>query len=230
MVTIITSVQDGDWDDTTTWDTATVPTASDDVILKHDVFITGIVINAKFIDIYPGGGLHVHDSFGWAANITINAQKITLRRMLHDNRKVNLDGCTFGPDIKPTLSCRAVTGGDGFPIMPDINDISSAIIDDPGHISCSARMRDILPEGCAPAYAEKISNAVRYITATIHIKAGYLRCLGSLYRMAQGPFQVLLVTHTCLIKGFIENVTPDPASVGKEYVTVKVTIAEGPGA
>jgi len=48
--------------------------------------------------------------------------------------------------------------------------------------------------------------------------------------MAQGPFQVLLVTHTCLIKGFIENVTPDPASVGKEYVTVKVTIAEGPGA
>lgn len=224
-MTTITSVQDGDWNTAATWDAATVPTASDDVFIDHDVTLAAD-ITARYVTIRDGS-LHVADSYAWGSELTATVTLFKLKRKLHDSRKVSLDGCTI---ISNTTLSSDYTVGDGFPSTPDLNNNTAVIIDDPGHLSCSARMRDILPEGCAPAYAEKVSNAVRYITATIHIKAGYLRYLASLYRMAQGPFQVLLVTHTCLIKGFIENVTPDPASVGKEYVTVKVTIAEGPGA
>lgn len=227
MATTITSVQAGDWNTAATWDSGTVPTSGDDVVINHDVTIAAN-ISARYVTIETGGSLHVDDGYNWLSEITVDVQLIRLRRVLHDTRKVNLDGCTFSAYVQPAISCLN-NGADGFPVTPDLNN-TNIIIDDPGFISSSARLRDILPEGCAPAYAEKISNAVRYMTATVHIKVGYLRYLASLYRMAAGPFQVLLVTSSCLIKGFIENVTPDPQSIGKEYITVRVTVAEGPGA
>ena len=223
----ITSVQDGDWNTAVTWDSGTVPTSSDDVFIEHDITIAAD-ISARYVTIGEGS-LHVADSYGWGNEITADVQLYMMTRKLHDTRKVNLDGVVL-KNVHTNISCRTPTAPDGFPSTPDLNNGLHVIIDDPGHLSCSARLRDILPEGCAPAYTEKISNAVRYMTATVHIQVGYLRYLASLYRMARGPFQVLLVTNTCLIKGFIENVTPDPQSVGKEYVTVKVTVAEGPGA
>lgn len=228
----VTSAQDGDWNTASTWDTGTVPTAADYVFIKHAVKFK-LSITADMIFIEKGGSLYLEDStMAYTASIKVTCNRIRMYRELHDTRRINMDGVEI--DVaQPSLTCDAEANiTDGFARTESLyeNAARDIIIDDPGFISSSARLRDILPEGCAPAYVEKISNAVRYITATLHIKASKQYYLIYLYRMARFPFQALLVTRTCVLKGFIENVTPDPGSVGKEYITVKVTIAEGPGA
>ena len=224
----IYSAQDGDWNTAATWSGGAVPTNADDVFIGHTVTFAAD-ITARYVTIQAGGSLYVADTFNLASTPSIHVQLFRLERVLHDTRRVNLDGCILTPGtIHTTISCQKDT--DSFPATPDLNNMQAVIIDDPGFISSSAILRDIKPEGCTPAYAEKVSNAVRYLTATVHIKADKLQYLASLYRMARGPFQVLMVTPSTVIKGFIESVVPDPASVGKEYVAVKVTITEGPGA
>ena len=233
MATIVTQ-QAGDWNTASTWAGGTIPGENDTVWITESVtFSTSIT--AKYIYIFPGGSLSVDETGVTMPNPgTASFDRMMLYRVLNDNRRINLDGIRLDPDrIVPELSCgKRTVDADSFPVTSALAEEGDGkvIIDDPGFISSSAILRDIKPEGCAPAYAEKVSNAVRYITVTIHIKATDMRPLISLYRMAKGPFQVLLVTRTCIIKGFIESVVPDPASVGKEYITVKVTVTEGPGA
>ena len=233
MALIITQ-QAGDWNNASTWAGGTIPGENDTAwITKPVTFSTSIT--ALDIYIFPGGSLSVGETGNTMPNPgTASFERMILYRVLNDNRRINLDGIRLDPDrVVPELSCGKQTAdADSFPVTAALADYGGGkvIIDDPGFISSSAILRDIKPEGCAPAYAEKVSNAVRYITVTIHIKATDMRPLISLYRMAKGPFQVLLVTRTCIIKGFIESVVPDPASVGKEYITVKVTVTEGPGA
>ena len=233
MATIVTQ-QAGDWNTASTWAGGTIPGENDTVWITESVtFSTSIT--AKYIYIFPGGSLSVDETGVTMPNPgTASFQRMMLYRVLNDNRRINLDGIRLDPDrIVPELTCgKRTVDADSFPVTSALAEEGDGkvIIDDPGFISSSAILRDIKPEGCAPAYAEKVSNAVRYITVTIHIKATDMRPLISLYRMAKGPFQVLLVTRTCIVKGFIESVVPDPASVGKEYITVKVTVTEGPGA
>lgn len=233
MATIVTQ-QAGDWNTASTWAGGTIPGENDTVWITEPVtFSTSIT--AKYIYIFPGGSLSVDETGATMPNPgTASFERMILYRVLNDNRRINLDGIRLDPDrVVPELSCgKRTIDADSFPVTSALAEEGDGkvIIDDPGFISSSAILRDIKPEGCAPAYAEKVSNAVRYITVTIHIKATDMRPLISLYRMAKGPFQVLLVTRTCIIKGFIESVVPDPASVGKEYITVKVTVTEGPGA
>lgn len=233
MATIVTQ-QAGDWNTASTWAGGTIPGENDTVWITEPVtFSTSIT--AKYIYIFPGGSLSVDETGATMPNPgTASFERMMLYRVLNDDRRINLDGIRLDPDrVVPELSCgKRTIDADSFPVTSALAEEGDGkvIIDDPGFISSSAILRDIKPEGCAPAYAEKVSNAVRYITVTIHIKATDMRPLISLYRMAKGPFQVLLVTRTCIIKGFIESVVPDPASVGKEYITVKVTVTEGPGA
>lgn len=233
MATIVTQ-QAGDWNTASTWAGGTIPGENDTVWITESVtFSTSIT--AQYIYIFPGGSLSVDETGATMPNPgTASFERMILYRVLNDNRRINLDGIRLDPDrVVPELSCgKRTIDADSFPVTSALAEEGDGkvIIDDPGFISSSAILRDIKPEGCAPAYAEKVSNAVRYITVTIHIKATDMRPLISLYRMAKGPFQVLLVTRTCIIKGFIESVVPDPASVGKEYITVKVTVTEGPGA
>lgn len=233
MATIVTQ-QAGDWNTASTWAGGTIPGETDTVWITESVtFSTSIT--AKYIYIFPGGSLSVDETGATMPNPgTASFERMILYRVLNDIRRINLDGIRLDPDrVVPELSCgKQTVDADSFPITSALADKGDGkvIIDDPGFISSSAILRDIKPEGCTPAYAEKVSNTVRYITVTIHIKATDMRPLISLYRMAKGPFQVLLVTRTCIIKGFIESVVPDPASVGKEYITVKVTVTEGPGA
>lgn len=226
----ITSVQDGDWNATSTWDSGTVPTSADTVQIKHAVRFEAS-ITAYYIHIWSRGSLTTTKGCaleGLEASFVL----MDLWRTLDDRRRIDFDGVKLSNRVRPSLTCANYTSADGYPIMHSLVDDGTGgiIIDDPGFLSSTAILRDIKPEGCSAAYAEKVSNAVRYITATIHIKATDLAPLGYLYRMARSPFQVLLVTHSCLIKGFIESVVPDPASVGKEYIAVKVTVTEGPGA
>ena len=225
-MTAIYSIQAGDWNTASTWDTGTIPTAEDNVYIEHAVTFSASI---SALNIFIHNGSLSGERIQMPASSTASFEQMVLYRKLDDTRRVNFDGIMLDPaKVRPSISC---LGSGSFPRTPAIlDDGANVIIDDPGFIACSAILRDVKPEGCAPAYAEKISNAVRYLTATVHIKATGLLPLLSLYRMAQGPFQVLLVTHSCVIKGFIESVVPDPASVGKEYVSVKVTVTEGPGA
>lgn len=226
-MTEIYSIQAGDWNTASTWDTGTIPTAEDNVYIEHEVTFSAS-INAENIFIHNGS--LSGERIQMPSSTTASFEQMVLYRKLDDTRRVNFDGIMLDPaKVKPSISC--LRSSDSFPRTPTIlDDGANVIIDDPGFIACSAILRDVKPEGCAPAYAEKISNAVRYLTTTVHIKATSLQRLNSLYRMARGPFQVLMVTHSCVIKGFIESVVPDPASVGKEYISVKVTVTEGPGA
>lgn len=224
----ITSAQSGDWNTGATWDSGTVPTAEDGVIIAHAVTV-GADFTADTISISSAGSLSVSDAWTQATAITGTFRLLTMDRALDDARRVNLDGIRLTGAI-PSISSTPIVS-DGFPPTVDIiEDNEDIIFDDPGFLSSSSQMQDIKPEGIAHAYARKVSNAVRYMTLTVKIRSTKLNYLGTLYRMQQGPHQVLAVTHSCIIKGHIETVVPDASSIGREYLSVRLTIAEGSGA
>lgn len=216
----ITSVADGEWTDGTTWDGGTVPTAEDDVYIDHTVDIAG---NASAQSITVRNGSLVTDGNPLTSKCTLTFGTMLMERKLTDDRMVRLDGLTLSVG-RPSISCK---GTDSFPPTPDIIWTQElVIIDDPGVLGFSSQMQDIRPEGIARAWARKVSNGVRYMTLAVKIKADHGHIIGSLYRMAEGPFQVLAVTYSAVIKGHIESITPVD-SVGKEYRTFRITVAEG---
>lgn len=219
----ITSVQDGDWNDPSTWNGGTVPTAEDTVVIEHTVTISTNA-TAKVIKI-RNGSLISAPSWDMSSKITLTVRLITMDRKLIDSRKVRLDGVTLNI-VAPSLSC--IGSGDGQPETASITwTQGEVLIDDPGVIGHTVQLRDEKPEGCARAYAEKVSNGVRYITVLVQIKADLTYIMGQLYRMAESPYQVLVSTRSTVLKGFIEAITPTD-SVGKEYRAFRVSIAEGP--
>lgn len=229
-MTVITSIQAGAWHSTATWDTSTVPTVSDTVRIKHDVVIDHpndppnniVYANTVYID---DGSLTVADTVNYTDQIPVSFNHVYLTRLLNDGRRVRLDGLRFLA-VTPSLSC-VKPGDDGFPATPTIEESPSVIFSDPGYFGAGSKLQDITPEGCGRAHVRKVANNVRYMTVTLRIDGKRPYILGSLYRMAEGPFQVLLVTNTCLIKGHIETIAPDPSSVGTEFISVRVTVAEG---
>lgn len=215
------TVQDGSWNDTATWDGGVLPTVNDVVRIYHRVTMEDTVaFKAKVVYIMTTGSLI---RTGGGAR-RLQCESMRLYRTLDDRRTVDLTGVLLD-GIRPSISCAESTG------VPEVEELANYVIfGDPGYYGTGAILRDVKPEGCAPAYAEKVSNTVRYLTIPVMVNASAPYIVGTLYDMAQGPYQVLAVTPTCAIKGFIENITPDPASVGKEYISLKITIAEGPRA
>ena len=230
---VITTAQDGRWDEASTWTGGSVPTFEDDARISHNVTLynnnpsTEVTIPANRVDIREGGSLTVDRASNGPIRVAFN--RLLLYASLDDTRVVNLDGVRF-QGIRPSLSSVAVAYqsiGVYSPLAIVDEGDGEIVIDDTGFISTTAMLRDIKPEGCARAYAEKISNGVRYHTIIVHIKYTSLHYLRALYRMAENPFQALAVTPSCVIKGWIESVVPDASSVGKEYITVRVTVTEG---
>ena len=225
------SVQNGQWTDGTTWNTGSAPTVDDDVNIYHTVTLynnnpaSATLVWGKLVSLRDGGSLVVDKRA--TGPITAVFEQLRLYAVLNDTRRVDLDGVRFDR-TRPSISASTPTYPDAYstPIIIDQGD-GEVIIDDTGFVSVSSVLRDIRPEGTGRAYAEKIGNAVRYHTLRVKIKYTALHNLRILYRMAANPFQVLAVTPSCAIKGWIESVTPDPASVGAEYITVRVTITEG---
>lgn len=220
----ITSAQAGDWNTAATWDSGTIPTAEDTVTINHAVTVAAS-FTALTVTIGIGGSLTVADSFNHATQITATVGQFQLIRQLDDTRTVRLDGVLFS-GTRPSISAG---GSDDLPPTLGIvqDDSRNIIIADPGYIGTSAKLQDINPEGCGRAYARKIANSVRYLTTTVRIRASMPHFLGMLYRLAEGPYQVLMVTDRAIIKGHIETIAPDQSAVGTEYITVRVTVAEG---
>lgn len=236
---VITSIRPGRWNSTATWDTSTIPGTNDTVHIKHDITIdlpdpdpvTGYYFIYAYAVYIEDGSLTVDDTVTYADQILVTFYRIYLSRRLNDTRLVRLDGLRFyGGRIVPAISC-IKPGDDGYPDTPTIEENLSSkniLFSDPGWIGMSAKLQDITPEGCGRAYARKVSNNVRYMTVTVRIRnSSNFKALGSLYRMAEGPFQVLLVTNAAIIKGHIETIAPDAGSVGQEYISVRITVAEG---
>lgn len=223
----LTTVQDGPWDDTATWDTGTVPLSADSLVIKHLVqFPYSGKRQVKDITI-DGGGIIVADEPIGSTPLGINGlicDYIHYNRKIDDNMPFRLDGLVL--EIKYPGISSLKTEDDDFPNT--LNLTAGTIIEDSGYFSQSTTLQDIKPEGCGSAHARKIGNAVRFLTFTVRIRQTSLWKIRYLYRMAEGPFQVLATTPSCAIKGYIETVVPDPSSVGKEFVSVKITIAEGP--
>lgn len=220
----ITSAQDGDWNDGTTWTGGSVPVAGDYVMINHAVTLNA---NATAGTIYiVNGSLTTADTWTMQTDATLTCDYLEMYRKLEDTRKVRLDGINLRITY-PSLT--AIKSSDSFPYTVGVISTlyKSVIIDDPGMPAYTAKMQDIGPEGCARAYARKVSNGVRYMNINVHIKNSYGHIMGQLYRMAENPFQVLAVTNSAVIKGHIEAITPLD-SVGKEYRSFRVSIAEGP--
>lgn len=220
----IASVQAGDWNTASTWSSGTIPTAMDTVTITHAVTVAAS-FTALTVTIGIDGSLTVADTFDHATQITAAVGEFQMLRQLDDKRTVRLDGVLFSGTV-PSISAG---GSDDLPptlgIVQDTN--RNIIIADPGYIGTSAKLQDINPQGCGRAYARKTANSVRYLTTTVRIRASMPHYLGILYRLAEGPYQVLMVTDRAIIKGYIETIAPDQSAVGTEYITVRITVAEG---
>lgn len=226
-MSIITTAQAGSWSDTATWTGGTIPTLNDMAEIGHHVTIAADFY-ADTITIKAGGGLSVDPAADMETDITAHFRHMTMERALDDRRTIRLDGVRLDPaTVVPSISSVGAYASDGFPTTGTLTEQEgTVIIDDSGFYASSAGLRDIRPEGCAPAYTEKTTNMVRYINIPVQIAQAQLSKLGQLYRMAQGPHQVLAVTHSCILKGFIESVAPQ-AVTGANYLRVQVSIAEG---
>lgn len=221
----IETAQDGEWSSSSTWQGGIIPSAMDEAIIKHNVIVSQN-FSAIQVSIKEGGSITTKPDRYVGSTIKAVVERWALLRVINDTRTVRLDGVLFN-GVRPSIGCEG--SGDGLPYTSSLRQDANQdiIIVDPGYIGVSAKLQDITPEGCGRAYARKVSNAVRYLTVTVRIRATKPHYLGMLYRMAEGPFQVLLVTDRAIIKGHIETVVPDQASVGTEYISVRVTVAEG---
>ena len=231
-MTTLTTYSDGNWSDTTIWyvtvdgvnphDYHDVPHAEDDVrITKRIVVDTDAVCND--LSIREGGEL-VGPGTMASASLTVGGD-MELRASLRP-AEVRLDGVR--------ISSKHFIGvvGSGMAMLTDRED-AVVIIDDSGIYTQSATLMDVKPEGCGKAYARKVGNMVRYLTMTVRIQRGVTSpytdavMVADLYRMAQSPYQVLAYNGSCMIKGYIETIAYDPASVGTAYHVMKITVAEG---
>lgn len=224
-MTAVTSAQAGDWSQTSTWVGGAVPTAEDDVVIDHavtvseDIYADTITINDGSLTVAPG--------FFMASDVVAHVAHIYMNRRIDDTRRVRLDGILLDSSlIVPSVSC--IGNGDGFAPTGIVEyQTDHLLVDDPGLMGCASIMHDVNTEGCGPAYAYKKANAVRYLQFVVRARTSEPHYVGQLYRMAEGPFQVLAVMRSAVIKGFIENITPDPSSVGKEFVDLRISVAEG---
>ena len=227
---ILTTAQDGAWNDGSTWVGGTAPTSGDILHIEHTVTVSGACVCNTAI-IYEGGGI-IND------NDTVTASSLTCQAVNYRRTMIpapfRLDGVTFSkPDGRP-LTCIGnisdTTPTDGFPPSVMIGTTNGAIIDDGGIFNASATLQDIKPEGCGRAYTRKVSNAVRYLSVTLRLprsEANSMIRLRLVYQWAEQPFQIIAINGSCAIKGYVESVVYDQASIGTAYHVLKITIAEG---
>ena len=209
----ITTAQSGAWETASTWTGGSVPGGGDTAVIEHDVTISASITVGTVR--FNGGGLTIDPLATLPdAGVTVTAGSVTYAPAVNDRTMIRLDGGRF-------VTSPCIAGEYDL-----VDDHDKIIIDDAGVVGLSATMQDIKPEGYAPAYARRVSNNVRYQTITVHIRADCLGIVGRLMRMADGPNQVLAITNSAVIKGYIENLAP-VADVGKEYITYRLTIAEG---
>lgn len=243
------TAQDGPWEETSTWVNGAVPGAggspdADDIVIMHNVTIgTGTVqvvgeVTAANIIIdgtSPDVGLSLDTSYWegvWWLKLSGSITYNTSTKRYAGT--VRLDG--FGLDVAvPSISGNpfdsdpySETYYDHIirPVVQDNTD-QDVIIEDPGQILTTYRLQDVTTEGNARAYTRKVGNGVRSMTVGVRVRASKPTPLAYLYDMAERGFQVLACTGRTVIKGHIETIAPDASSVGKEYISVKVTIVEG---
>ena len=220
-------VKSGPWSEDATWGPIQghPPGDTDTALINQGHTIT-IDASSKVKQItLANGGLLVKDDTTPTIEVT---DGIALARSLRP-MPFRLDGAT----IKAPACLGAYrSAADGFPItyMITATDSSGIIIDDSGIFNASATLQDIKPEGCSRAYARKIANAVRYLTMTVRIQRGHAdeqKHLRDIYLWAELPFQIIGMNGSCAIKGYVESVVYDKASIGTAYHVLQVTIAEG---
>lgn len=221
----IETAQDGDWNDNTTW-VGPVPTAMDEAIIKHNVTVSQN-FTAALVTIKEGGSITTKQNrYVGSSPIKAIVERWRVSRTINDTRTVRLDGVLF-EGTRPSIGCEGV--GDGLPWTTTVyqDDNRDVIIADPGYIGTQAKLQDMTPEGSGRAYARKVSNSVRYLSTVIRVRSSTPQYLEYLYRLAEGPYQVLLVTDRAIIKGHIETIAPEQSAVGTEYISLRITVAEG---
>ena len=221
----IETAQDGDWSSDSTW-VGAVPTAADEAIIKHHVTVSQN-FTAALVSIKEGGSITTKQNrFAGSVPIKAIVERWRVTRTINDTRTVRLDGVLFD-GTRPSIGCEGT--GDDLPWTTTVyqDDNRDVIIADPGYIGTSAKLQDMTPQGCGRAYARKVSNSVRYLSTVIRVRSSKPQYLEYLYRLAEGPYQVLLVTDRAIIKGHIETIAPEQSAVGTEYISVRITVAEG---
>jgi len=219
-------VKSGTWAEADTWGPQGYPGETDtvEINLNHTITIDTNVKVKKII--LATGGLLVADGATPTIEVT---NGIELARSVQP-MPFRLDGATIKAPSCIGAYKRYVT--DPFPLtyMITATDGAGIIIDDTGVFNASATLQDIKPEGSARAYARKVSNSVRYLTMTVRIERGHAdeqKHLRDIYLWAELPFQIIGINGSCAIKGYVESVTYDKASVGTAYHVLQITIAEG---
>lgn len=221
-------VKSGAWSEDATWGPVQghPPGENDTVLINLGHTITiDTDIKVKKITL-AWGGLLVADDTTPTIEVT---DGLVLTRSLRP-LPFRLDGATI--KAPACLGAKASEASDGFPqtYMITATDGSGIIIDDTGVFNASATLQDIKPEGCSRAYARKIGNAVRYLTMTVRIQRGHAdeqKHLRDIYLWAEMPFQIIGINGSCAIKGYVESVVYDKASIGTAYHVLQITIAEG---
>ena len=221
--------QSGPWSEGATWQPLQEhPPGENDTVLINQGHTITIDTDVKVKKItLARGGLLVADDTTPTIEVT---DGIELSRNLQP-MPFRLDGATI--KTPACLGARSDSiASDGFPktYMITATDGAGIIIDDTGVYNASATLQDIKPEGCARAYARKVSNAVRYLTMTVRIQRGHAdeqKHLRDIYLWAELPFQIIGMNGSCAIKGYVESVVYDRASIGTAYHVLQITIAEG---
>ena len=242
----IHSVSNGRWLDIETWNEG-IPTIADDVVINNTITIDGDV-SAASVYIKENGSLiakaglcdYGNLSYQVLNVINLNIKNWMMDGTYPDKRKIHLRGVRlpFFPDLIPSISCIQNETNRGF-LPTSVLEFPQKTITELDDKRESYVMVDLQPRRLAAnlsrtsaiASGHNTSKWVSAGVASTTVKLLWSRTSRYDYseqldRMISQPFEVLLVSHTGVMKGHIVSKDPVPTE-GSAFFSANITIEEG---
>lgn len=227
-MTSISSISAGDWSSTATWDTASVPTAGDDVTLLHRVTVSGDIY-AKSVTIGSTGQLVGVPplSGGRLSAYTVDVAGWSLVGIVGDRREVRLRGARFIERNARCISCAHAQIGPMLPTgtLAFPND-GSRTMSDPGMMNTVATTEDQRGQGDQESGTEWRLNNPQYTEVTLRWRRTDTEAVAEHLRRMCGAIPVMLFTGSVLVKGVIEQVQYTDTT-GSDFYQCSVRVTEG---
>lgn len=234
----ISTIADGNWLTASIWSGGVVPVPTDDVIIQHEVTVTSDIAVASIL--IDNGSFIVKPSL--TASISITCPKIEMTGMIIDRRRILMEGAKL-IGVHPCISCihsesenfwatntlwfdSAIPTGNITRYAPSTGDQVIYSMDDTTPLNRSATLEDQEAKGNYDNGTITICGKVPNLSISIKWpRAEALPYREILRRMIESPYQVLAVTPTTVIKGYIEQI--QYSNPTNSYYNATISIVNG---
>jgi hypothetical protein len=232
----VTSISEGEWSTPAIWSTGSVPISTDDVVIQTKVTITANVTVASIL-IGTVGSLLVKP--GLTSDISVDCPKIEMNGNITDSRRVLFEGAKL-VNVHPCISCihaengnywatttlwfdSAIPTGATTRYAPSTGSQKIYSMSDTSPLNRSAVLEDQLAKGNYNNGTISTGGGVPNLSISVQWpRSEAIPYREILRRMTESPYQVLAVTPTTIIKGYIEQIQYTKSTDSYFYATISV--------